>query len=120
MRRSSLEAVDQTAVGPQLEILHNVLQADQVPNVEAGRVLELVGCRVEVEQVDGAAERLGVRDERGAKGGFACACGAGHEHGVCAGTVTILVSVVLAGTAESGLRFHSQRMLASGGLGWSS
>jgi hypothetical protein len=93
MRRSSLEAVDQTAVGPQLEILHNVLQADQVPNVEAGRVLELVGCRVEVEQVDGAAERLGVRNERGAKGGFAGACGAGDEHGVCARTETILVSL---------------------------
>jgi hypothetical protein len=81
----ALEAVNQSSVRSQLQVLHDLLQADQVLDVQTGRVLELVRCRVEVEEVDCSSERLGVGDEGGAEGGFAGTGGAGYEYGVYGG-----------------------------------
>lgn len=78
-----LEAVDESTVRTEFEVFHDILQADEVSDVEARRVLELVGGGIEVEEVDRAAERLGVRDERRAKRRFARPSGSGHENGVC-------------------------------------
>lgn len=75
--RNSLEAVDESAVRAKLQILHDFLQADQVPDVDRRWVLELLRGGVEVEEVDGATEGLGVGDEGGAESRFACSGGAG-------------------------------------------
>ena len=77
-----LEAVDEAAVGPELELLHDVLQVDQVPDIDGGFVFESLGGRVEVEEVDGTPDGLGVGDEGGAKGGFTGTGGTGDEDGV--------------------------------------
>lgn len=53
---NSLEAVDETSVGSQLEVLHDFLQADEVLDVDGWGELELVGGGVEVEQVNRATE----------------------------------------------------------------
>lgn len=70
----SLEAVDQSPIRPELQVLHDLLQADQVADVDRGRVFELLGRGVEVEEVDRAPERLGMGDEGCTEGGLASAC----------------------------------------------
>ena len=63
-----LEAVDQSPVRPKLKILHHLLQADEVLDVDRRRVFKLVCCWVEVEEVHVPAERLGVGDDGVAEG----------------------------------------------------
>ena len=86
MRRrggGSLEAVDQPSVRAELQVLHHLFQADEVLDVDRWRVLELVCCRIEVEEMDVPSERLGVGDDGIAEGRFARAGRASNQNGVC-------------------------------------
>jgi len=71
-----LEAVYQAAVGPEAHLLHDILKANQVLDVEIGLKGELFGGRVEVDVEAWALVVLQVLDEGGAKGRLARAGGA--------------------------------------------
>jgi len=78
----ALEAVDETPVRPELELLHHVLQVDQIADIQRRLVVEALRRRIEVEQVHRAAQRLRMRDERGAERRLACSGGTRDEDGV--------------------------------------
>lgn len=54
-----LEAEDESAVGPEAELLHDVLESDEVADVDVGGVGQVLGGGVEVDGDDVALEGLG-------------------------------------------------------------
>jgi len=74
-----LEAVDQAAVGAQAQLLHHVLQRDELADVQVRLVAERLRGRVEVD-VEAAPPRvLQVLDQRVAEGRLARARGPHHQ-----------------------------------------
>ena len=80
----SLEAIDEAAVGAHAHVGHDVLERDELLDVDGGLILECVACRggVEVDDVCGAPGEAEMGGKGGAKGGLACAGGAGDEDSV--------------------------------------
>lgn len=68
-----------------LELLHDILQRDEITDVEGGLVLKGLNCGVEIDKVDLATEGLSVGDESGAKGRLSRSRRTSDEHGVTHG-----------------------------------
>jgi hypothetical protein len=71
-----LEAVDQTAVGAQRHLFHDIFEGDEVFDVEVGLEGEVLGGGIEVYIETGAFVVLEVLDDGGAEGRFSGAGGA--------------------------------------------
>lgn len=63
-----LEAVDETAIGPEAHLFHGILEGDEFLDVEVGRVFEGLGGGIEVDVEGRAAVELQVGNEGGTEG----------------------------------------------------
>lgn len=60
-----LEAVDQTAIWPQMQLFHDILEGDQVFDIDVGLVLEVLGGGVQVDvEARAPSEREGESEQR--------------------------------------------------------
>lgn len=66
-----LEAVDEAAIGAEAHLVHDILEADEVLDVEVGLKGKLLGGRVEVDVEARALGVLEVLDQSGAEGRLA-------------------------------------------------
>lgn len=78
----SLKAIYQSTVWPVLELAHDVGQADEVPDVNSGFVLERIAvrCWVEIDEMGGASGRLQVRHKAIAESRFSGSSGSSDYH----------------------------------------
>jgi hypothetical protein len=62
-----LEAIDETAIGPETNFFHRIFERDELLDVKVGFMFEGLGGRIEVDVKGGTAVKVKMGDEGGAK-----------------------------------------------------